>query len=710
MRRGVVSRERRALPSSLRVDLRLLTPVAGAITALPVVAVFVFGLSIGNTRAAISMAVGANLVAIVSLVGAPRLSIGLAVSDALVMGLSVFVGSATGPYPWLHSVVLIPWCFAAGMLVAFGKTQGAIGTQAIIAFIVLGRFSGTPIDALGLGALVTVGALVEVVALFVLRLPPSLRYQRGRLAEGFEALAELARRDPDSSTHDVASTVDEAEGALSAPSLFGRTDVRDLRALLDQSRRMRFELMTLNGLRVRISNDDAPIARAAVTASLLRAAAALEEISSGLRRPTQSTRWQEEAAAFRDDLTRLEGELGGASPGSGTIAQQCLAYLAALGGQLRAAGNLMEKVRAGGGRRAWRPHLAKRQGSDPRDFQGDYEVVRANLRRDSPALRHSVRLAIAVPASLFLASWLSLPRGYWLAFAVAVILKPDYSTLFDKGLGRVVGTLVGATLAAVLVSELHPDLFLTTVLVALMAWAVYSTWAASFSVAMGFVTALILILLSTSLHDTVGTALDRLIDVTLGAVIAFVAYLVWPTSPKGGVEEAQSALFASLRAYLAAVLDLVESKGVDAPVLEATSKSARLAWANSEAAVDRSIQEPASTRLDPSQSRGQLAAAQRIVRATQALWIDGERGAKVDGFAEFDELVHGLLAGLDDLARTFSGDPITPMPGLRKLYRQVEQPLRERDAAPSIALHLDELVNSIDTAAHLAGLELPVAS
>ena len=705
-----MSRERRALPSSLRVDLRLLTPVAGAITALPVVAVFVFGLSIGNTRAAISMAVGANLVAIVSLVGAPRLSIGLAVSDALVMGLSVFVGSATGPYPWLHSVVLIPWCFAAGMLVAFGKTQGAIGTQAIIAFIVLGRFSGTPIDALGLGALVTVGALVEVVALFVLRLPPSLRYQRGRLAEGFEALAELARRDPDSSTHDVASTVDEAEGALSAPSLFGRTDVRDLRALLDQSRRMRFELMTLNGLRVRISNDDTPSARAAVTASLVRAAAALEEISSGLRRPTQSTRWQEEAAAFRDDLTRLEGELGGASPGSGTIAQQCLAYLAALGGQLRAAGNLMEKVRAGGGRRAWRPHLAKRQGSDPRDFQGDYEVVRANLRRDSPALRHSVRLAIAVPASLFLASWLSLPRGYWLAFAVAVILKPDYSTLFDKGLGRVVGTLVGATLAAVLVSELHPDLFLTTVLVALMAWAVYSTWAASFSVAMGFVTALILILLSTSLHDTVGTALDRLIDVTLGAVIAFVAYLVWPTSPKGGVEEAQSALFASLRAYLAAVLDLVESKGVDAPVLEATSKSARLAWANSEAAVDRSIQEPASTRLDPSQSRGQLAAAQRIVRATQALWIDGERGAKVDGFAEFDELVHGLLAGLDDLARTFSGDPITPMPGLRKLYRQVEQPLRERDAAPSIALHLDELVNSIDTAAHLAGLELPVAS
>jgi uncharacterized membrane protein YccC len=691
------------------VDLRLLTPVVGAITALPVVAVFVFGLSIGNTRAAISMAVGANLIAIVSLVGAPRLSIGLAVTDAFAMGLAVFVGSATGPYLWLHSLVLIPWCFAAGMLVAFGKTQGAIGTQAIIAFVVLGRFSGTPIDALGLGGLVTIGALVEVVALFVLRLPPSLRYQRGRLADGFEALAELARRDPNSSTHDVATTLDDAQGTLSAPSLFGRTDVRDLRALLDQGRRMRFELTTLNGLRVRIPSDDPSSARAAISACLLGAAATLEGISAGLRRPIQSTTWQEEATKFRDDLDRLEGELRGENSDSEVLARQCLAYLAALGGQLRAAGSLMEKTRSSVGRRAWRPHLAKRQGSDPRDFRGDLEVVRANLRRDSPAFRHGVRLAIAVPASLALASWLSLPRGYWLAFAVAVILKPDYSTLFNQGLGRVVGTLVGATVAAVLMSEIHPDLIVTAVLVALMAWAVYSTWAASFSVAMGFVTALILILLSTSLHDTVGTALDRLIDVTLGAVIAFVVYLVWPTSPKAGVEQAQSTLFSSLRDYLATVLDLVESKEVDRTAAQARSKSVRLAWANAEAAVDRSIQEPASTRLDPSQSRGQLAAAQRILRATQALWIDADRGATVDGFVELDGLGQGLVTGLDNLAEAFSGDETKPMPGLRELYRRVEQPLRQRNVAASIGLHLDELVNAIDTAAHLAGLELPVA-
>ena len=650
----------------------------------------------------------ANLIAIVSLVGAPRLSIGLALSDALAMGLSVFLGSATGPYPWLHSVVLIPWCFASGMLVAFGKTQATIGTQAIIAFVVLGRFSGTPIDALDLGLLVIAGALVEVAALFILRLPPSLRYQRGRLADGFEALAELVRRDPSVSTHDVATTLDDVEGALSAPSLFGRTDVRDLRAALDQARRMRFELTTLNGVRVRISGEGADTWQSKISVCLRGAAAALDEISAGLRRPRASSNWQGPATEFRDELARLERELVLVDSNAGVIARQCLSYLAALGGQVRAAGNLMEKSRASGNRQAWRPHLAKRRGGDARSLAGDLAVVRADLRLDSPAFRHAVRLGIAVPASLFVASWLSLPRGYWLAFSVAVILKPDYSTLFDRGLGRVVGTLLGAALAAVVVSELHPDLVLTTVLVALMAWAVYSFWAASFSVAMGFVTALVLILLSTSLHDTVGTAVDRLIDVSLGAVIAVVAYLVWPTSPRAGVDEAQSSLFTSLREYLAAVVDVVEEKSMDANRMMACSKATRVAWANTEAAVDRSIQEPAATRVDPSQSRGLLAAAQRIVRATQALWIDAERGATLNPFGEFDALVAGLLEGLDNLTRSFSQGADLHMPQLRTLYLAIEQPLVDHGVAPSIGLHLDELVNAIDTAAHLAGLSIPV--
>ncbi len=293
--------------------------------------------------------------------------------------------------------------------------------------------------------------------------------------------------------------------------------------------------------------------------------------------------------------------------------------------------------------------------------------------------------------------------GYWVPYAVAVILKPDYSTLFRRGVGRIIGTVLGATLAAVLVSGLHPGLTLAAVLLALTAWAAYSTWAASFPVAIGFVTALVLILLSTSLSDTPITAVDRLIDSTLGAAIAVVAYLIWPTSPRAGVVEAQSKLFAALREYLVLVLATVEDKPVDRSRVSAASRATRLAWANAETAVGRSIQEPASTRIDPSEGRGLLAVALRIVRAIHALRIEAERGATVPAFCELDELSTGFLEALDALVDLLATRQPGPALELRHLYRATEHRLVELGAPPSIGRHLDELVNAIDTAMHLIG-------
>ena len=119
-------------------------------------------------------------------------------------------------------------------------------------------FAGTPSLALHLSFFVILGALTEVVALVVLRLPPTLRYQRGRLANAFEAVSELARSSPNRPATDILGTLDDAEFALSSPSLFSRTDVQDLRSILDQARRIRLELTTLAGLRMRRSARPTP--------------------------------------------------------------------------------------------------------------------------------------------------------------------------------------------------------------------------------------------------------------------------------------------------------------------------------------------------------------------------------------------------------------------------------------------------------------------
>jgi len=414
--------------------------------------------------------------------------------------------------------------------------------------------------------------------------------------------------------------------------------------------------------------------------------------------------WQSAAAAYRGSVTLLEQAFGRDDSMHGLGAKHCIAGLSAIGGQIRAAGKLVDTAGSAGQRALWRPSIAIPPIPEPGRLRRDVEIMLENLQSDSPAFRHAVRLAVAVPVSAVLASWLSLPRGFWVPYAVAVILKPDYSTLFGRGVGRIIGTLLGATLAAVLVSGLHPDLVLTTVLVALTAWAAYSTWVASFSVGTGFVTALVLILLSTSLPNPVSTATDRLIDVMFGGAIAAAAYLVWPTSPRAAVGQAQSDLFAALRSYLDLIFDVVEGKPITRASISLRSRANRLAWAKAEAAVGRSIQEPSSTRIDPSEGRGLLAAALRIARASHALRTEAEQGTTIPTFDELDALRGGLLEALAALVDCFADRPPGPVPDLRQLYRAMEQPVGEIVMPRSIELHLDELVNATNTATYLAGL------
>jgi uncharacterized membrane protein YccC len=686
----------------LKFDFSLVTPIAGAITALPLVAVFAIGLAITTPQSAIALAIGANLIAIASLVGAPRLSLRLAITDALVMGLSVFVGTITSPIEWLHVAVLVPWCFVAGMLVVFGQTQATVGAQAIVAFVVLGRFAGSPSTALHLSFFVVVGAFVEVLALLVLRLPPTLRYQRGRLANSFDAVGELARSDPRRPATDLLGILDGAQRALSATSLFSRTDVQDLRAILDQARRIRLELTTLAGLRIRLTSEGEDPSNGVIDVSLAEAAMILETIAQALRHAPKGSDWKLDTSAFDQAVAPLASKYDDQESGIGVLARQCASHLIAIGGQLRSTGSLLEHLHEGDNHQAWHPSIPAPHGPDFGRLRNDWATFRANLRLDSSAFRHGVRLAIAVPASILIGTLLSLPRSYWLPFAVAVILKPDYSTLVKRGLGRVIGTMIGATLAAVVVSELHPSLAITVVLVAIVGWLAYSSWAASFSVAIGFVTAMVLILLSTSTTDALGTAGDRLIDISLGGAIAVITYIVWPTSPRAGVAQAQSELFFALRDYLSAVVDLVESKAISNETIAECSRRVRVAWAKAEAAVGRSVEEPAATRIDPSEGRSLLTTTMRMLRAIHALRIEAERGSTVVQFEEFEALKGGALSALEDLGRWFLLESPSPPVSLRPLYRATEKRLSTVGAPVSIASHLDELVNALNTATHLS--------
>ena len=697
-----VTPARRALRETFEVNLRSLSPVAALITAIPVVAVFGLALALHNPRAAIFMGMGANLVAIVSLVGAPRLPLRLALLDAVALGVCVMIGTLTSSNPWAHIALLAPLSLLAGMAALFGNTQAVMGTQTLVAFLVLGRFSGPLADAFHLGLLVSAGALVEVVALLVLRLPPTLRYQRGAVADALEELGLYATTPAEQSAFSVLKSIDEAQRVLSPLSLLGRSDDRDLRTIIDQARRARLDFTTLAGLRTRLGVVDEELLES-VNQALEAVADGLAQLAVTVRHPRRANDWRtlaRRARAVIDDRQARVSAL--ADPPLETLMTQVVAQLDALAGQLRSIGHLVEREGADVVRGAWRLDVHW-SGLSMDPLREGYNLVRDNLRWDSTTLRHAVRMMVAVLVGAIAAYELNLPRGYWVPYAVALILKPDYSTLLRRGVGRVAGTMAGAVLAAVLIGELHPSAAWTTALAGVVAWAAYTTWPANFSVANTFVTALILIFLSVAAANSVGTALDRFIDVLLGAVIALIAYLVWPSSPTTDVRQRQNLMFSSLAPYLDWVLRETWQVGhLHRKRMSLASREAHFRYADAETAVGRALEEPSATRSNPEVERALISSGLRILRATHAIRFEAERGATTPATAALENLRSSLVSSLEDLARPGAAEVhLSP----RRAYREATSDLESDGVPPSIALNLDEIVNAVNTAKHLIEME-----
>jgi len=638
-----VSTYRQALLASLRLNVSSITPVRGLVTALPVAAVFAIGLVFTTPMNAVAMAIGANLVAIVSLVGAPQLSLRLALTDVLGITIGVFVASATGAIPLLHDALLVPLCLVAGMAVIFGLTQGIIGSQLIVAYVVLGRTAHSPLQALILASLVGIGSLSEVAALVILRLPASLRSQRASVTSAFDALASYATAAPEESALAALAAIDEAERVLSPVSLFGRADARDLRAVVDQLRRSRIELTTVAGLRQRLTAYDVPLVRVAIEDTLRTYADALRSIALEIRHPADNPVTPPQAMRLRLDL--LQHLLGDEESDANAIARQCAYHLSSLRTQMQSCRQLARMTRLSDEVRGVGTSPSP---SSRATWRERFSLVRSHLTPDDTAFRHAIRLTIAVVVANTFVEVTRLPRGYWVVFSVAVILKPDYATLLRRGLSRVIGTALGASAAALFAAQFHPPHAVIAVVVLVVATLSYAVWAASFSVAIGLVSSLVLLMLSITTTNTIANAGERLLDVTIGAIIAASAYLLWPSSPQTSVDDALLALRGDLAHYLDIVMHF-EQSATD-PALVAASRRAHLAFSRAESVVAQALDEPSSMRPDGAPLQSTLATSLRLLRVLHALRLlpDPIPKSASDALHAFRSIcVNGILDNTD---------------------------------------------------------------
>ncbi len=164
----------------------------------------------------------------------------------------------------------------------------------------------------------------------------------------------------------------------------------------------------------------------------------------------------------------------------------------------------------------------------------------------------AVRLALCMTIAEIARQLLPLERPYWVLLTVAIVLKPDFGSVFTRAVQRGAGTLLGVLIGSVLLAVLPRNGW---VLVAMAVAAGLLPWArgANFGLFSVFQTPVIILLLDLALSGDPGLIGARMVDTLVGCLIVLVVgYALWPQTWRAPLDDALRDATTALEAYVEA--------------------------------------------------------------------------------------------------------------------------------------------------------------
>src|SRR5262249_32471386 len=437
----------------------------------------------------------------------------------------------------------------SGMVICLGATAESLGVISSVLLIIYSAQALTPERALQAGGLAFAGGLIQT--LLSLALWPVRAYEPERralanlylvLARAASSPAGLMQAPPPSE----AST--QAQEALAARATDDSIESERFTSLLSQAERMRLRLFTLGRLLRRMRREKFGFAPAEMVEAYLEAASrvmaaigdaltrgeALEVDESSLRDMRHAT----EALREKDD--------SGERTFLAAVVRDARYQMDALSGQLRAAAQLAADVSPWGAQatlardraRPWRMRIT-----------GSWAKITANLTLRSAVCRHAIRLATGVALAEIVSRSLETPRAYWLPMTTLLVLKPEFTVTLTRGLLRIVGTIVGLTLATAMFHFLPPGIGLEVILIGAFVFLLRWVGPANYGIFGVAVSALIVLLVAITGVAPKDVILARGINTATGGILALAIYAVWPTWERTQVGEMMARLVDAYVAY-----------------------------------------------------------------------------------------------------------------------------------------------------------------
>jgi uncharacterized membrane protein YccC len=243
-----------------------------------------------------------------------------------------------------------------------------------------------------------------------------------------------------------------------------------------------------------------------------------------------------------------------------------------------------------------------------------------------------IRLMACMAVAGVVSEVLPLQRSYWVTLTVAIVLKPDYGSVFARAVQRGIGTIVGAVAGAVLLVLFHGAWLLIPfgVLAALLPYGRDR----NYGLMATFLTPLVVVLVD--LLRPVGWRLagDRLIDTLVGCtIVLLVGYAPWPMSWYAHLPAKFGQAAVDVCGYMEKALGVSSAAAPAAPLptaaLSRLRRTTYRALGDLRAEFQRTMSEPPSISRSASAWWPATVGLEQVMDAITAVALAVSRGAQV---------------------------------------------------------------------------------
>jgi uncharacterized membrane protein YccC len=666
-----------------------------------VIAPLIVGYALGMPRGGLAMASGALNVSYSDGSDPYRQRAKRMLASTVWCSIAVLLGGLTAHNNTLAIVMATLWAFSAGMLVALGSTAADVGVISTVVLLVYSAQPLTPYQALQAAGLALCGGLLQIalsVALWpVRRYEPELR----ALATLYFELARVATRPAEATSAPPATReIAQAHEALSGLATDMSLSAVRYRSLLSQAERIRLSLSTLARLRSRLARENA-FHPAIPTLDQYRANAAnlLATIANSLLSGREINLEADRlvlGVALGAQLGRTQSE---APQNFANAVLRDLKFQSdAFDGQLRAAIDLTRNATPAGA-----AEFEKREASQPLwlRFTSRVATLRANLNLRSVAFRHAIRLTISIALGDAIGRMLHPYRAYWIPMTIVLVLKPEFTVTFSRGVLRIAGTLLGLLLATALFHFLPIHTATEIVLIGLFTFFARWIGPANYGIFGVAISALIVMLISITGVAPKELIAARGINTIIGGAFALAAYAVWPTWERNRVPDLFAALLDAYRqSFRSITRKLLDPASASARERERTRQAARTARSNLETSIERLAAEPGISASQLAQANAMLASSHRFAHAMIALEAGIPQSEATPPRLDFSAFASAVEKTLELLSARLRGERVREreFPDLREAYlrfTQTTDPQLERYAFVNV--EADRMTNSLNT-------------